>query len=84
MNGNEETKAENNCPLCGKDVRFFCKCREGDRDYERPLPEGWKESKLGFKDHLYDGIKYNLGEVKVIKERPPPQPRPYAGGRPDR
>lgn len=35
----EDTKQENLCPLCGKDVRFFCDCRAGDKDYDRPLPE---------------------------------------------
>ena len=49
----EKEKQANMCPLCGKDVRFFCDCRLDDKDYERPLPQGWKDSKLGFEDN-YD------------------------------
>jgi len=75
----EKTKEENLCPLCGKDVRFFCDCRSGDKDYERPLPEGWKNSKLGFRDPLFDDINYDMGNDKLLKPRPPPQPQPYRG-----
>jgi len=69
-------KEANLCPLCDKDVRFFCECRTEDKDYERPLPQGWKDSKLGFEDN-YDG--YSLAEPAKLKEAPPPQPRPYQG-----
>jgi len=69
-------KEENLCPLCDKDVRFFCECRTGDKDYERPLPQGWKNSKLGFEDN-YDG--YSLAEPAKLKPSPAPQPRPYQG-----
>jgi len=72
---NKEKEA-NTCPLCGKDVRFFCECRTDDKDYERPLPQGWKDCQLGFSDN-YD--KYSLAEPSLIQERPPPQPRPYQG-----
>lgn len=72
----EKEKEANLCPLCGKDVRFFCDCRTDDKDYERPLPQGWKDSKLGFEDN-YE--KYSLAEPSLLKEKPPPQPRPYQG-----
>ena len=72
----DKEKQANSCPLCGKDVRFFCACREFDKDYERPIPQGWKDSKLEFSDN-YD--KYSLAEPALIKERPPEQPRPYQG-----
>jgi len=72
----EKEKQANMCPLCGKDVRFFCDCRLDDKDYERPLPQGWKDSKLGFEDN-YD--KYSLAEPSKLKESPPAQPRPYQG-----
>ena len=68
--------AANECPLCGKDVRFFCECRTGDKDYERPLPQGWKDSQLGFSDD-YD--KYSLADPSLVRSRPPEQPRPYQG-----
>ena len=77
-----EAKEENECPLCGKDIRFFCDCRSGDKDYERPIPDGWKRSDLGFHDPIYEGVRYNLGRSDVTREPPPEQPRPYAGGRP--
>jgi hypothetical protein len=48
---NKEKEA-NTCPLCGKDVRFFCECRTDDKDYERPLPQGWKDCQLGFRCRL--------------------------------
>jgi len=73
---NEEKEA-NLCPICGKDVRFFCDCRSEDRDYERPLPDGWKKSELGFTD-TYDA--YDTGGSKQLKVRPPSPPRPYQGG----
>ena len=41
-----------------------------------PLPQGWKDSKLGFEDN-YD--KYSLAEPAKLRKAPPPQPRPYAG-----
>ena len=69
-------KAANLCVLCGKDVRFFCECRAYDKDYERPLPQGWKDSELGFSDN-YD--KYSSAEPELIQQRPPEQPRPYQG-----
>ena len=72
----EKEKQANLCPLCGKDVRFFCSCREHDKDYERPLPQGWKDCKLGFSDN-YD--KYSLAEPDKLKKRPPSPPRPYQG-----
>ena len=74
----EKTKQENLCPICDKDVRFFCDCRAHDKDYERPLPEGWKNCKLGFTD-TYD--KYSTGDADQLKPRPPSPPRPYQGGR---
>ncbi len=74
-------KEANECPLCGKDIRFFCDCRAGDKDYERPLPEGWKRSDIGFEDPIYEGVRYNLGRSDVTRQPPPEQPRPYAGGR---
>ena len=58
------------------DVRFFCNCREDDKDYERPLPEGWKKSQLGFSDNYGD---YSLAEPSALKQRPPSPPRPYQG-----
>ena len=67
----------NMCSICGKDVRFFCACREDDRDYERPLPDGWKQSELGFTD-TYD--HYSTGNATQLKPRPPSPPRPYQGG----
>lgn len=72
----EEEKQANLCPICGKDVRFFCSCRDEDKDYERPIPQGWKDSKLGFNDN-YE--QYSLSEPALIKDRPPEQPRPYQG-----
>ena len=72
----EEEKRANECPLCGKDVRFFCECRAHDKDYERPLPQGWKDSKLGFEDS-YD--KYSLAEPGKLAPTPDPGPRPYQG-----
>jgi len=77
--GEEVTKQENTCPLCGKDVRFFCSCRDGDRDYERPLPEGWKKSELGFSDPLFDDVNYSLADSKQLQPKPKPQPQPYRG-----
>lgn len=81
--GDLKTKAKENaekeanlCPLCDKDIRFFCSCRDNDKDYERPLPQGWKDSKLGFSDN-YD--KYSLAEPNKLKKRPPSPPRPYQG-----
>lgn len=71
----------NECALCGKDVRFFCDCRSGDKDYERPLPEGWKDPRLGFCDPIFEGVKYHAGGVDQLKPKPPPQPQPYRGGR---
>mgnify|MGYP003343666845 CR=1 FL=1 len=59
------------CPICDKDIRFFCDCRVHDKDYERPLPQGWKDSKLGFEDN-YD--KYSMAEPDKIAPSPPPQP----------
>jgi len=73
----EEEKEANLCPICGKDVRFFCDCRTDDRDYERPLPQGWKRSELGFTD-TYD--TYDTGHAKQLNPRPPSPPRPYQGG----
>jgi len=72
----EKEKLANLCPICDKDVRFFCDCRVHDKDYERPLPQGWKDSKLGFDDN-YD--KYSLADPDKLAPAPPPQPRPYAG-----
>ena len=110
----EKKKTEENlCPLCGKDIRFFCEvcacpavaadlvprtrakaspadslplacpsppplpqCRANDKDYERPLPEGWKKSELGFTDN-YD--KYATDGAQQLKPRPPSPPRPYQG-----
>ena len=69
-------KEANLCPLCDKDVRFFCECRAHDKDFERPLPQGWKHSEMGFEDN-YDG--YSLAEPSKLKPSPPPQPRPYQG-----
>ena len=40
------------CHICGKDVRFFCECRADDKDYERPLPQGWKDG--GWSTDGYD------------------------------
>jgi tetratricopeptide (TPR) repeat protein len=72
----EREKEANLCPICNKDVRFFCNCRDFDKDYERPLPQGWKNSKLGFSDN-YE--KYSLADPSLLKERPPDAPRPYQG-----
>ncbi len=72
----KKTNDANHCPLCGKDIRFFCACREHDKDYERPLPEGWKRSELGFTDN-YD--KYSSDNAAQLKPRPPSPPRPYQG-----
>ena len=72
----EKEKQANLCPLCNKDVRFFCECRQHDKDYERPLPQGWKDSKLGFSDN-YE--KYSLAEPGLLKKRPPEGPKPYQG-----
>eukprot|EP00900_Chrysochromulina_parva_P023832 jgi/Chrpa1/6082/Chrysochromulina_OHIO_Genome00017382-RA len=69
-------KEANLCPLCDKDVRFFCECRVHDKDFERPLPQGWKNSEMGFEDN-YDG--YSLAEPSKLKPSAPPQPRPYQG-----
>mmetsp|Transcript_20861 Transcript_20861/g.67301 ORF Transcript_20861/g.67301 Transcript_20861/m.67301 type:complete len:302 (-) Transcript_20861:158-1063(-) len=71
----------NECALCGKDVRFFCDCRSGDKDYEKPLPEGWKDPRLGFCDPIFDGVNYDAGKSAQLQPKPAPQPRPYAGGR---
>lgn len=72
----EKEKQANTCPLCGKDVRFFCDCRLNDKDYERPLPQGWKNSELGFSDN-YE--QYSLAEPGLLQKPPPAQPRPYQG-----
>jgi tetratricopeptide (TPR) repeat protein len=72
----EKEKQANLCPICNKDVRFFCECRTYDKDYERPLPQGWKDSQLGFSDN-YE--KYSLAEPGLLKQRPPSPPRPYQG-----
>jgi len=72
-----DEKLANSCPICGNDVRFFCDCRVDDRDYERPLPDGWKKSELGFTD-TYDA--YDTGKATQLKPRPPSPPRPYQGG----
>ena len=50
----QKERDANKCPICDKDVRFFCACRDGDPDYERPLPDGWKKSGRGFKVVLAD------------------------------
>ena len=74
-------KEECECPLCGKDVRFFCDCRNNDPDYERPMPEGWKNSGLDAHDPLFDGVDYSMANAKQLTPKPPPQPAPYRGGR---
>ncbi len=72
-------KAENECAICGLDVRFFCKCREGDADYERPVPEGYKDPRLGFVDPVFEGIDYGKTSAAALERARPPAPRPYAG-----
>ena len=76
----KEKKEEdaNKCAVCGKDVRFFCDCRDGDQDFERPLPDGWKKSKLGFTDN-YGDAKLTAAHANELKVRPPSPPRPYQG-----
>ena len=73
-------KQQNACPLCGKDVRAFCRCRDGlveYADYEKPLPSGWKEG--GWST---DGFgEYDMGSAGQLQPREPPQPAPYQGGR---
>jgi len=77
----KEEEEQNACPLCGKDVRFFCDCRSGDKDYERPLPEGWKNTQLGFHDPIFGDVRYNMANGKQLAPTPPPKPQPYRGGR---
>ena len=76
----EALRRQNACPLCGKDVRAFCRCRDGlveYADYERPLPSGWKEG--GWST---DGFgEYDMGSAGKLQPRQPPQPAPYLGGR---
>ena len=71
-----QEKVANECPLCGKDVRFFCECRSDDKDYVRPLPQGWKNNQLGFEDS-YDS--YSLANPAQLRPSLPQQPRPYQG-----
>jgi len=76
----EALKQKNACPLCGKDVRAFCRCRDGlveYADYEMPLPSGWKDG--GWST---DGFgEYDMGSAGQLQPRDPPQPAPYQGGR---
>lgn len=49
------------------------------QDYERPLPEGWKDPRLGFVDPIFEGVKYDQSAVGQLEPKPPPQPAPYRG-----
>ena len=76
-----QIKERNVCPLCGKDVRAFCNCRDAlvdYADYEKPLPQGWKDEGWSTDDYG----EYDTSGQSEIRRRPPPQPAPYAGGRP--
>ena len=59
----QKERDANKCPICDKDVRFFCACRDGDPDYERPLPDGWKKSGLGFNDEYGN---YDLSNTTAL------------------
>ena len=79
----QDIKIQNTCPLCGKDVRAFCSCRDelvDFDDYEKPLPQGWKEG--GWSTDAFD--EYDTGNTRELASKPPPQPAPYQGGRPQR
>ena len=49
-------------------------------DYEKPLPRGWKEG--GWSTDAFD--EYDTGNTRELASKPPPQPAPYQGGRPQR
>ena len=74
----KEKKEEdaNKCAVCGKDVRFFCDCRDGDQDFERLLPDG---GKVEAGHRQLRRWQAHGGARQRAQVRPPSPPRPYQG-----